>query len=70
MIVATEIFPSSFICDCGYEAHFFENTVREMKRMSLKRRLSLVEEGHRIVFHKGKPIEMICPKKGKCRFRS
>jgi hypothetical protein len=67
--MAREIDISSYRCDCGYEAHFFENTVREMKRMSLKKKMSLVEEDHKIVFDKGKAVEMVCPQKGKCRFR-
>jgi hypothetical protein len=62
MIVATEVFPSSFVCDCGYEADFFENTIREMKRMSLKKRGRLAEGDHVIVFDKGEAVEMICPK--------
>ncbi|XCN73608.1 MAG: hypothetical protein Q3M24_02310 [Candidatus Electrothrix aestuarii] len=32
--MATELFPSSFRCDCGEELDFFEGTVREMKKMS------------------------------------
>ncbi len=24
-----EIFPSSYVCDCGHESHFFENTVKD-----------------------------------------
>ncbi len=66
--MATEWLPSSFICDCGFEAHFFENTINEMKRMSLKKKVSIGEGKHGIVFHKGKAIEMICPKMGTCRF--
>lgn len=63
--MAKEIFPS-YICDCGHEAHFFENTIREMQRMSLKKKVSIGDDHHGIVFHKGKAIEMICPKKGRC----
>ena len=31
--VPKEIFPSSYECDCGYVAHFFENTVKEVKKL-------------------------------------
>ena len=37
-----------------------------MKRMSLKKKVRLQEDGHAIVFDKGKAIEMICPQRGKC----
>ncbi len=67
--MARAIDVSSYLCDCGYEADFFENTIREMKRMSLKKRVRLVEEDHAIVFDKGKAVEMVCPQKGSCRFR-
>jgi hypothetical protein len=36
--------------------------------MSLKKRVGLTDDGHQIIFHKGKAIEMVCPKKGTCRF--
>ncbi|MEW6367165.1 MAG: hypothetical protein AB1714_21250 [Acidobacteriota bacterium] len=51
-----EIFPSSFECDCGHVSDFFERTVREMKEMSRKRRVSLADSGKEqrvIVFEKG-----------------
>jgi len=64
--MAREIDISSYKCDCGYEANFFENTIREMKCMSLKKRARLVEEDHAIVVDKGKAVEMICPQKGRC----
>ena len=69
--MAKELFPSSFECDCGHESHFFENTVREMKKMSEKKRVLLHDsdskEEHTIVFYKGNAIEVICPKLGKCK---
>ncbi|MCB0599257.1 MAG: hypothetical protein H6557_26195 [Lewinellaceae bacterium] len=69
--MAKELFPSSFECDCGHESHFFENTVREMKKMSEKKRVLLRDsdskEEHTIVFYKGNAIEVICPKLGKCK---
>jgi hypothetical protein len=66
VIMAREIDISSYRCDCGHEAHFFENSILEMKRMSLKKKVRLQEDGHAIVFDKGKAIEMICPQRGKC----
>lgn len=32
-----EIFPSSFECDCGQECHFFERTIRELKKDELQK---------------------------------
>ncbi len=61
-----EIFPSSFECDCGHQSDFFENTVREMKAMSQKKKVYLADsapEEHTIVFYKGKMVEIQCPKK-------
>ena len=60
-----EIFPSSFECDCGHQSDFFENTVREMKAMSQKKKVYLADsapEEHTIVFYKGKMVEIQCPK--------
>jgi hypothetical protein len=60
-----EIFPSSFECDCGHQSDFFENTVREMKAMSQKKKVYLVDsapEEHTIVFYRGKLLEIQCPK--------
>src|SRR5215469_4531044 len=64
-----EIFPSSYECDCGHQSHFFANTIREMKAMSLKRRtkqylLDSEPEEHKIVFYQGKMVDIICPKQG------
>jgi hypothetical protein len=67
--MATEIFPSSYICDCGHEAHFFENTICEMKRLSLRKKVSIGDDDHGMVFHKGKAIETICPHRGSCPFK-
>jgi len=64
-----ELFPSSYECDCGHESHFFENTIKEMKRMSKKKEVRLgdsTEDEHTIIFYKGKAVEIICPKLGKC----
>ena len=40
-----EIFPSSYECDCGRRSHFFENTIREMKAMSRKKKMRLGDLG-------------------------
>jgi hypothetical protein len=42
--MAVEIYPSSFRCDCGQELDFFENTIRDMKKMSKYKRVRLGEE--------------------------
>ena len=59
-----EIFPSSYVCDCGHESHFSENTVEEMKRLSWKRKVRLGDSSppeHIIVFYRGKMVQIICP---------
>ncbi len=63
--MAKEIDISSYLCDCGHESPFFENTIRDMKRLSLKKKVSLQDDHHGLVFHKGKAIEIICPPPGK-----
>ena len=65
-----EIFPSSFECDCGHQSDFFENTVREMKAMSQKKKVYLADsapEEHTIVFYRGKMVEIQCPKQPSSR---
>jgi hypothetical protein len=65
-----EISPSSFECDCGHQSDFFENTVREMKAMSQKKKVYLGDaapEEHTIVFYRGKMVEMLCPKQPQSR---
>ena len=60
-----EIFPSSFECDCGHLSDFFENTVREIKAMSLKKKVYLADsapEEHTIVFYRGKMVQIQCSK--------
>ena len=67
--MATEIFPSSFRCNCGHESDFFENTVTEMEKMSKKERVYLgdgEDNEHTVVFYKGKAIEILCPELGTC----
>ena len=60
-----EIFLSSFECDCGHQSDFSENTVREMKAMSQKKKVYLADaapEEHTIVFYRGKLVAIQCPK--------
>ena len=61
-----EIFPSSYQCDCGHQSDFFENTIREVKAESFKKRIYLSDserEEHTIVFYRGEMVEILCPKK-------
>ena len=61
-----EIFPSSFECDCGHQSDFFERTVNELKKLSLKKRQLLGDsDDHIIVFEGGKMVEIRCPHLGK-----
>ncbi len=64
--MATELFPSSFRCDCGEELDFSENTVQKMKKMSKKKEVRLGEGDHTILFRKGEAREILCPKSGIC----
>jgi len=60
-----EIFPSSYVCDCGHQSDFFENTIREIKNMSRKKKVYLGDsepDEHIIVFYKGEMVDVICPK--------
>jgi hypothetical protein len=59
-----EIYPSSYLCDCGHQSDFSENTIREIKAMSLKKKMYLGDadpQEHTIVFYKGEMIDVICP---------
>ena len=59
-----ELFPSSYLCDCGHQSDFFENTIREAKAMSQKKKVYLADsapEEHTIVFYRGKMVEIQCP---------
>ena len=61
-----EIFPSSYLCDCGHQSDFFENTIREAKAMSQKKKVYLADsapEEHTIVFYRGKMVDIQCPKR-------
>ena len=60
-----EIFPSSYECDCGHQSHFCENTIRDLKAMSRKKKVHLRDSAtdeHIIVFYKGEMVDIICPK--------
>ena len=60
-----EIFPSSYLCDCGHQSDFFENTIREAKAMSQKKKVYLADsapEEHTIVFYRGRMVDIQCPK--------
>jgi AbrB family looped-hinge helix DNA binding protein len=59
-----ELYPSSFLCDCGHQSDFAEDTVREIKAMSRKRLIRLgdsAENEHTIVFYKGEMVGILCP---------
>jgi hypothetical protein len=61
-----EIFPSSYECDCGHQSHFCENTIRDLKAMSRKKKVRLSDSAtdeHIIVFYKGEMVDIICPKR-------
>ena len=62
-----EIYPSSYVCDCGQESHHFEDTIRELKAESHRRRQTLVADDgeHKIIFRDGKMVAMYCPVAGK-----
>ena len=65
-----EIFPSSYLCDCGHQSDFFENTIREAKAMSQKKKVYLADsapEEHTIVFYRGKMVAIQCPKQAQSR---
>ena len=62
-----EIFPSSYECDCGHRSHFSENTIREAKQGSYKKKLYLIDSApdeHTIVFYGGEMVEILCPRTG------
>ena len=65
--MATEIFPSSFRCNCEQEIDFSEGTMREMKKISKNKRVRLGEGEHTIIFDRSKAVEILCPKLGNCK---
>jgi hypothetical protein len=61
-----EIFPSSYECDCGHQSHFFENTIKEAKARSRKKKIYLGDletDEHTIVFYHGEMIDILCPRR-------
>lgn len=66
--MAELLFPSSYRCDCGHESHFSEGTVRELARMSLRKRQYLADsepDEHGIEFSRGRAVAVICPHLGR-----
>jgi AbrB family looped-hinge helix DNA binding protein len=62
--MSKELFPSSYLCDCGHQSDFFENTIREAKAQSHRRMIHLGDSApneHTIVFYKGRMIDILCP---------
>ena len=62
--MSKEIYPSSYECDCGHQSHFSENTVREAKAISHRKKVYLGDsepDEHTIVFYKGEMVEILCP---------
>jgi len=68
-----EIYPSSYVCDCGYQCDFSENTVNEIRVASMKRKQALIADDglHEVIFDHGGMIALYCPRtntrKGKIR---
>ena len=61
-----EIDPSSYKCDCGHVCEFHESTVREIKMMSMRKKIRLSDSAqkvHTIIFQNGRAIKIICPHK-------
>lgn len=62
-----EISYSSYVCDCGHQIDFSENTVSEVKQKSQRKRQWLMEtckdpaEEHVVVFEGGKMVDILCP---------
>ena len=63
------MYPSSYLCDCGYRCDFCENTILEMLELSQRRKkeqcLVADDNEHEVVFHKGEWVALVCPKKGR-----
>ena len=62
-----EIFPSSYVCDCGFTSHHSENTIRELKHKSLKTKQCLIADDgiHEIIFERGAMVNVNCPEQEK-----
>ena len=65
-----EILFSSYLCDCGHQIDFCENTVSKVKQKSKRKRQWLMEscadrpEEHVVVFDGGKMVDILCPDDG------
>jgi hypothetical protein len=59
-----EIYPSSYICDCGYRCEFSGNTINELKAASMKRKQALIADDglHEVIFDHGGMIAVCCPR--------
>ncbi len=60
-----EIFPSSYVCDCGYKCEFSEGTVSEVRATSMKRRQALIADDgqHAVIFDRGVMVDIHCQRK-------
>jgi hypothetical protein len=68
-IMPKEIFPSLYICDCGYECDFSESTVNQVKAASMKRKQELIADDglHGVIFDHGEMVGLYCPKEDTTR---
>jgi hypothetical protein len=63
-VMPREIYPSSYVCDCGYRCEFSESTVKEMKAASMKRKQALIADDglHEVIFNQGVMTGIHCPR--------
>ena len=66
-----EIYPSSYVCDCGYRCEFSENTIKERKAASMKRKQGLIADDgmHEVIFDRGGMIAVYCPRQNTSKRR-
>ena len=66
-----EIYPSSYVCDCGYRCEFSENTINELKAASIKRKQALIADDglHEVIFDHGGMIAVYCPRENSSKTR-
>ena len=61
---------SSYVCDCGHQIDFSENTVSEVKQKSRRKRQWLIEtchdraEEHVVIFDGGEMVDILCSEDG------
>jgi len=62
--MANEIGCCCYECDCGHQLNFCENSIREMKAKSFRKRVGIGEgsDRHTAIFHKGEFVAVFCPK--------